>query len=93
MPMRAAMLACLGIGIATTLAVHGQTAPARQPFTVVEASISEMRRAMEQRRTTSRDSSSSTIGAASPGRGPSFVMRVYPPGTSLKTGAISLNRR
>mgnify|MGYP003492419669 FL=1 len=53
--MRAAMLACLGIGIATTLAVHGQTAPARQPFTVVEASISEMRRAMEQRRTTSRE--------------------------------------
>ena len=61
--MRAVVLACLGIGIATTLAVHGQApgraataqaAPARQPFDVIEASIPDMRRAMEEGRTTSR---------------------------------------
>ncbi len=62
--MRAFVLARLGIGVATTLAVHGQApgraapaaaAPARPPFTVVEASIPDMRRAMEQGRTTSRE--------------------------------------
>ncbi len=53
--MRAVVLSCLGIGIATTLAVYGQTAPARQPFAVVEASIPDLRRAMEEGRTTSRE--------------------------------------
>jgi amidase len=63
-PMRAAVLACLGIAIAAAPAVHGQTpgvaatvqpAPAPQPFDVVEAGIPDMRRAMEQGRTTSRE--------------------------------------
>ncbi len=57
--MRAVELACLGIGIAATLAAHAQpappTTPVRPPFTVVEATISDMRRAMEQGRTTSRE--------------------------------------
>jgi amidase len=59
MPMRAVVLACLGIGVATTLAVHGQTAlpatPVRQPFAVAEATIVDMHRAMDQGRTTSRE--------------------------------------
>ncbi|MBL8342631.1 MAG: hypothetical protein JNL30_14270 [Rubrivivax sp.] len=57
--MRAVVLACLGIGIATALAVHAQpalpTTPAGQPFAVVEASIADMRRAMDDGRTTSRE--------------------------------------
>lgn len=53
--MRAIVLACLGIGIAAPLAVHGEAAPARQPFAVVEASIPDMRRAMEVGRTTSSE--------------------------------------
>ncbi len=61
--MRTVVLGCLGIGIATTLAVHAQAparaptaqaAPARPPYAVVEASIPDMRRAMEDGRTTSR---------------------------------------
>ena len=62
--MRVVVLTCLGIGIATTLAVHGQSpgraataqaVPAREPFTVVETSIPDMRRAMDEGRTTSRE--------------------------------------
>ena len=57
--MRTVVLACLGIGIAATPAVHGQAAlpmtPARQPFAVVEASIPDMRRAMDEGRTTSSE--------------------------------------
>jgi amidase len=53
--MRAIEWACLGIGIATTLAATAQAAPARQPFAVVEAGIPDMRRAMQEGRTTSRE--------------------------------------
>jgi amidase len=60
MPMKAVARACMGIGIAmTTLAVAAQpalpAAPARQPFAVVEASIADMRRGMDEGRTTSRE--------------------------------------
>jgi amidase len=60
--MRAVVLSCLAI--ATTSAVHGQApgraatpqaAPARQPFAAAEASIADMRRAMVEGRTTSRE--------------------------------------
>jgi amidase len=63
-PMRAVVLGCLGVAIAAAPAVHGQApghaattpaAPARQPFDVVEAGIPDIRRAMEQGRTTSRE--------------------------------------
>ncbi len=62
--MRAVVRFCLGIGFATTFAVHAQApgrataaqaAPARQPFAVAEASIPDMHRAMEGGRTTSRE--------------------------------------
>lgn len=62
--MRTAALGYLGFGIATTLAAHAQapgraaTAPAtsvRAPYAVLEASIPDMRDAMENGRTTSRE--------------------------------------
>ena len=57
--MRTVEMVCLGMGVATTLAVHAQPAlpatPVRQPFAVVEASVPDMRRAMDEGRTTSRE--------------------------------------
>jgi amidase len=58
--MNAVALAGLGIAIAATApAVHTQpetpAPPARQPFPVVEASIADMRRAMDEGRTSSRE--------------------------------------
>ncbi len=62
--MRTVALVCLGIAVATTLPTHGQAPgsaaaaqdpPMRQTFTIVESSIADMRRAMEEQRTTSRE--------------------------------------
>ncbi len=59
MPMRVVVLACLGMGITAVLAVHAHptlpATPAHQPFAVLEASIPDLRRAMDEGRTTSRE--------------------------------------